>query len=155
MQTFLPYFDFWRSAHVLDSKRLGKQRVEALQILKAMYDENNSWHNHVAVRMWRGYDDCLKFYTNWIIREWRRRGYSNTMEYFEIPDDFNVPKWLFDERLTLSHRCNLMRKNPEYYSQFRWKCIDINAPYWWPVPLFDKKKQEFMIKYWGEYNNLQ
>ena len=32
MQTFLPYADFQRSAQVLDYKRLGKQRVEALQI---------------------------------------------------------------------------------------------------------------------------
>ena len=34
MQTFLPYPDFARSAAVLDRQRLGKQRVEVLQILK-------------------------------------------------------------------------------------------------------------------------
>ena len=32
MQTFLPYPDFWVSAKMLDDKRLGKQRVEAMQI---------------------------------------------------------------------------------------------------------------------------
>lgn len=36
MQTFLPYPDFSASARVLDDKRLGKQRVECLQILNAM-----------------------------------------------------------------------------------------------------------------------
>lgn len=36
MQTFLPYPDFSASARVLDDKRLGKQRVECLQILKAL-----------------------------------------------------------------------------------------------------------------------
>lgn len=36
MQTFLPYADFAECARVLDDKRLGKQRVECLQILKAL-----------------------------------------------------------------------------------------------------------------------
>ncbi|MBN2093777.1 MAG: cytoplasmic protein [Candidatus Zambryskibacteria bacterium] len=34
MQTFLPYSSFSRSAKTLDNRRLGKQRVEAYQILK-------------------------------------------------------------------------------------------------------------------------
>ncbi len=36
MQTFLPYPDFKESFRALDSKRLGKQRVEAFQILNAI-----------------------------------------------------------------------------------------------------------------------
>lgn len=36
MQTFLPYPNIIQSAQCLDNKRLGKQRVEALQILKAI-----------------------------------------------------------------------------------------------------------------------
>ena len=36
MQTFLPYADFERSAKSLDYKRLGKQRVEAMQLIKAI-----------------------------------------------------------------------------------------------------------------------
>lgn len=36
MQTFLPYKDFAECARVLDDKRLGKQRVECLQILNAL-----------------------------------------------------------------------------------------------------------------------
>ena len=35
MQTFLPYPDFARSARCLDNRRLGKQRVESYQILRA------------------------------------------------------------------------------------------------------------------------
>jgi len=34
MQTFLPYPDFAASSAVLDDRRLGKQRVEALQIVR-------------------------------------------------------------------------------------------------------------------------
>ena len=38
MQTFLPYDNFEESASVLDWKRLGKQRVEAMQIVNAGYN---------------------------------------------------------------------------------------------------------------------
>ena len=40
MQTFLPYADFKRSAESLDNKRLGKQRVEAMQIYNGYHDKN-------------------------------------------------------------------------------------------------------------------
>ena len=36
MQTFLPYEDFTKTAQCLDYKRLGKQRVEAYQILRIL-----------------------------------------------------------------------------------------------------------------------
>ena len=36
MQTFLPYTDFRKSLESLDNKRLGKQRVEAYQIISAI-----------------------------------------------------------------------------------------------------------------------
>ena len=62
MQTFLPYSDFERSAKTLDYKRLGKQRVEAYQILQALSDPNYGWQNHPAVKMWRGYEEALVAY---------------------------------------------------------------------------------------------
>ena len=34
MQTFLPYSSFTESAKILDWRRLGKQRVEGMQIIK-------------------------------------------------------------------------------------------------------------------------
>ena len=36
VQTFLPYADFERSARTLDRKRLGKQRVETIQVVRAL-----------------------------------------------------------------------------------------------------------------------
>ncbi|WP_344942481.1 pyrimidine dimer DNA glycosylase/endonuclease V [Terrabacter ginsenosidimutans] len=36
MQTFVPYADFARTAAVLDTRRLGKQRVEVIQIVRAL-----------------------------------------------------------------------------------------------------------------------
>jgi len=36
MQTFLPYPDFEASLRALDYRRLGKQRLEALQLIRAI-----------------------------------------------------------------------------------------------------------------------
>lgn len=78
MQTFLPYSDFKQSAQCLDNKRLGKQRVEALQILKAITDPSYGWQNHPAVKMWRGYEHALSKYALEICDEWIKRGFKDT-----------------------------------------------------------------------------
>src|SRR5687768_5243480 len=57
VQTFLPYPDFERSARALDPRRLGKQRVEVLQICNALHRETGGWINHPVTRMWRGFED--------------------------------------------------------------------------------------------------
>lgn len=54
MQTFLPVANFCESAKYLDKARLGKQRVEAMQILSTLSGASRGWINHPAVRMWRG-----------------------------------------------------------------------------------------------------
>jgi hypothetical protein len=122
MQTFLPYADFKRSAEVLDYKRLGKQRVEALQIHNIVSGKRTTggWVNHPAVKMWRGYPDALALYHNTMIDEWVSRGYNNTMS--KIPA-YNVenPTWLGDERVHSSHRSNLLRKDAEFYGTKGWQ----------------------------------
>jgi len=75
MQTFLPYPDFAASLRVLDYRRLGKQRVEAFQLLRAISGKGSGWSNHPAAIMWRGYDNALKEYHNLAIDEWVQRGY--------------------------------------------------------------------------------
>jgi len=83
MQTFLPYPDFTKSAQCLDSKRLGKQRVEAWQIYEILRGKKSRWMNHPAVRMWRGFERALLWYGLTICREWRNRGYNDSM-YFRF-----------------------------------------------------------------------
>jgi len=57
MQTFMPYgSQYDQTAKCLDVKRLGKQRVETYQILKALLGESKGWRNHPATRMWEGYE---------------------------------------------------------------------------------------------------
>ena len=74
MQTFLPFESFRESAKVLDDRRLGKQRVEALQIIKAITGQKRldgkpykGWLNHPCSVMWRPYVNALKHYHNIMI----------------------------------------------------------------------------------------
>lgn len=135
MQTFLPYPDFFKSARVLDVRRLCKQRLEARQLIKIIeFDLKSPWKNHPACKMWKKNLLSLKLYYNCILAEWIKRGYKNSM-----PFDFSVidagilkhPDWLGDERVHSSHRANLLRKKPEYYSQFGWT-EQPQEGYYWP-----------------------
>jgi len=78
MQTFLPYPNLYESVKCLDDKRLGKQRVEAMQMYNCLV-EGSRWENHPAVVMWRGYEHILATYHNICIEEWVRRKKVNTM----------------------------------------------------------------------------
>lgn len=135
MQTFLPYASFEETARILDYRRLGKQRVEGLQILNIITTPEyvGRWMNHPAVKMWRGYDMALKLYVNTMIEEWKRRGYRNTMLYYDIrPDELVYPCWFGDPAFHDSHKSNLLRKYPDYYRQFGWD-VPEDLPYVWPV----------------------
>lgn len=138
MQTFLPYADFVASARVLDRQRLGKQRVEAWQIMLALHGQSKGWVNHPATRMWRGYEEALALYGDAMCFEWIRRGYRDSLlERFHpfITNNAPVfPAWFGNDELHLSHRSNLIRKMPDYYADI-WPDVPNDLPYVWPVPL--------------------
>jgi hypothetical protein len=135
MQTFLPYDDFRRSLRCLDDKRLGKQRVEAWQILVALANPDYGWQHHPAVRMWRGFDLALSCYYNIAVFEWKQRGFHNSMSYvndsFSYYPDVPLPSWLGRRSFHYAHRSNLVRKYPKHYRQFFPKVAD-SLPYVWP-----------------------
>lgn len=137
MQTFVPFgSDFARTAEVLDRQRLGKQRVEAWQIIKALTLPNYGWQNHPAVKMWRGHTEALAQYGIVMCREWIGRGYNDTLlERFypyapSMQSDW--PEWLDRPDIALSHRSNLVRKMPAHYGMF-WPDVPNDLPYIWPV----------------------
>src|SRR3712207_5094321 len=78
MQTFLPVADFEDGARMLDSARLGKQRVETLQILRSLELPDYGWTTHPVVRMWRGRTPALVAYGLAMVRVWRERGFADT-----------------------------------------------------------------------------
>ena len=134
MQTFLPYSDIRKSLKILDKKRLGKQRVEAFQILNIILNRTTTkgWRNHPAVKMWKKNPNGLKLYLNACIDEWVSRGYKNNMKKEIIRGKITFPKWFGNENFHASHRSNLLRKDKDYYSQFKWK-EDSDLPYVWPI----------------------
>ena len=54
MHTFLPCPGFADSARMLDARRLGKQRVETIQVLRALTVAGYGWRHHPAAAMWAG-----------------------------------------------------------------------------------------------------
>ena len=137
MQTFLPYPQFQRVASCLDYKRLGKQRVEAMQIHNVVSGKRTTggWVHHPAVEMWQGYPDALALYHDVMLDEWVRRGYANTMTHLLQATwhfiSYEMPPWLGDERLHSSHRSNLLRKDWEFYHWYGWTEPQ-DMPYFWP-----------------------
>lgn len=143
MQTFLPFKSYKKSAAVLDDRRLGKQRVETLQIMLALVD-NKGWVNHPATKMWKGYEFSLLYYQNAVCKEWHIvRGFEDscfrkTAEIFWegmpwMATEVCIPPWWLGEKdFHLSHRSNLVRKDPTRYSKIFPKVPD-NLPYVWPV----------------------
>ncbi len=146
MQTFLPYPCFRRSAAVLDDRRLGKQRVEVLQVLRALHLDGYGWANHPAVRMWRGHSRALVAYGLAVVEEWCGRGHSDTtrpniVEFtcprvpLAEPDlpRAELPPWLGSPALHRSHRAALVRKDPGFYGAV-FPDASPTLPYVWPEP---------------------
>ena len=150
MQTFLPYADFAASARVLDDKRLGKQRVETLQILRALTYPTYGWKHHPAVKMWRGHEEGLASYGLAFVGEWLARGHADTcaatmaadLELAGLPTEprtqaelmgtAELPPWLGNEAFHVSHRAALLRKDPGFYGVV-FAGVDPELPYVWPV----------------------
>jgi hypothetical protein len=143
VQTFLPYSDFRESVGCLDNKRLGKQRVEAYQILNVLSGLSKGWKNHPAVRQWEGYEVLLVNYLTCCIDEWIARGCKNTIDptKFIFDKPLAIPWWLGYPEYHASHRSNLLRKNPLHYGQFGWKESD-DLLYVWPTKVTPIKRGE-------------
>ena len=127
MQTFLPYADFEKSLQVLDYRRLGKQRLEALTLINIIIGKTKDgrkpkgWLNHPITIMWKPFLDALKLYYNLSIQEWVSRGYNNTMVLINSDEkSVEFPDWLGYEAFHASHRANLLRKDFEFYTKYGW-----------------------------------
>lgn len=145
MNTFLPYADFALSARCLDNKRLGKQRIEAYQILQVLLFQKKGWRHHPAVLMWKGYETSLRFYGLAMCAEWTSRGFkdSMTLRFTKLRAACirkcgpvaMTPHWL-NARFCLAHRSNLIRKDRNHYGKL-WPGVRDDLPYIWPVRKID------------------
>jgi Pyrimidine dimer DNA glycosylase len=149
MQTFLPYPDFGSSARALDPKRLGKQRVEAIQVLRGLTRATYGWRHHPAVKMWAGYEEALVRYGLDVCAVWCATGRADTCAATlaadlaaacgtttirtqgELATAGDLPPWLGEEELHRSHRSALLRKDRAFY-HLLFSDVPDDLPYVWP-----------------------
>ncbi|KUI17724.1 cytoplasmic protein [Mycobacterium lehmannii] len=150
MQTFLPCPGFDDTASVLDTKRLGKQRVETIQVVRALTVPGYGWRHHPAAAMWAGYEEALVRYGLDICAAWCRLGHADTCATTMVSDltrttgiatprtqdDLaaagEVPPWLGDPAFHRSHQSVLVRKDPLHYRQF-FPDVPDDLDYVWPA----------------------
>lgn len=158
MQIFLPYPDMRKSLQTLDTKRLGKQRVETFQILSAILkrpklngEPYKGWLNHPCTIMWKNYVPALKLYLNYSITEWVARGFKNNMNLEnQFDEQIIIPPFIGNPLFHSSHRANLLKKNFEYYKKFGWN-ENPSDPYVWLdsqgkwYQQFPQKKERFYL----------
>lgn len=151
MQTFLPFPDFRRSAEALDERRLGKQRVEALQVIRALTRPAYGWKHHPATKMWTGHVEALAAYGLVVTEVWTGRGHADTCAATIIADlaeaglppprtqaelaaAGELPSWLGEEAFHRSHRSALVRKDPDRYRPL-FPDVPDDLEYVWPVAI--------------------
>ena len=149
MQTFLPCPRFDESARVLDLKRLGKQRVEAIQVVRALTRPGYGWRHHPAAAMWAGYEEALVRYGLDVCAAWCALGHADTCATtmvtdlseatgLGVPRDQDelaavgeLPPWLGDPAFHRSHQSVLVRKDPAHYRRF-FPNVPDDLSYVWP-----------------------
>ena len=139
MQVFLPYPSFQQSVACLDKKRLGNQIWRECKTLL-----NDGWKHHPVAKMWADYKPALGLYSLTGLFELERRG-DISAEAFIIRYHFFskftdnaliiLPDFIGNPDFHLSHRLNLLWKDPEWYSMhFDEPVPTSKPPYLWPSP---------------------
>ena len=124
MQVFHPFQSPTRSAQILDRKRVFKQCVETIQILKANLGQTKGWVNHPVTKMWKGCEPYLfHVYLRAFLQECVYRDFDmfflfgrviDLQPYIPKPKTIQTPDFITEDYLT--HQKNiLIEKNPHYY----------------------------------------
>ncbi len=147
MQVFLPYPSFQQSVACLDKKRLGNQIWRECKTLL-----NDGWKHHPVAKMWADYHHALAGYMWHGITELMKRGDISTETQLALDDyliakfpykpggklfsrHWKLPPFIGNPDFHLSHRLNLLWKDPEWYSTYFEEPVPTSKPpYLWPSP---------------------
>ncbi len=110
---------------------MDRQRVEAFKIMELLGGRRYRPFKHPMVIMWDGYYKALLVYYNICLTVWEERGFKNTgLKKINTFGTYGCPTWIYNRNLNLSHRSNLIRRNPEFYKRL-WPEVPDNIPYLW------------------------
>ncbi len=127
---FRPYTDWERSAACLDDLRLGKQRVEAKQILYVFLrklgivrDGKRGWLTHPIVLLYfnngKPYIDDVVGFFQACVKEWKKRGKQNFICLDDIQQFIRqiekTPGTPITRLHEIEYRRILLIKNPNHY----------------------------------------
>lgn len=130
MNTFLPVADFTACAYLLDLKRLRRQISECKWILDALAGRENSSISsrgmHAVFKLWTAENTRLPYI--WHLRQYQlqmskvyrqltKRTHADSLACAWVDTEHLRPSFdlQWSEKLHLSHRANLVRKDPSYY----------------------------------------
>lgn len=91
------------------------------------------WYHHPATKIWRNHNGALIEYGIAVCKEWRRRGYNDSLlQWFEErrEQDVGWPTLIGCEAFHVSHMSNLIRKNPTWYGPL-FPGVPNDLPYVW------------------------
>lgn len=134
MQTLIVENDFYLSASRLDTKRLGANIYESIQILASLLDctdklvnPKRNVKNCPQAKLWAGYEQHLLFYISAHLYEWLLvRHYKadiskKNLKILRCKIDYSYTEkpctWITPE-LIQTHRSVLIQKKPDYYKKF-------------------------------------
>lgn len=143
----LAYDSFPESADILTVVLLGQQIESAADIITILHElEDNPprseyWHDHPAVKAWKGYEVSLAFYGLVMaeIRE-KKNPPSDTrhlIEFFQTHLDYassgvmDRPFWFGRHMLHTSHQAELMRQDPDQYWPMFGDKVSFDQPLQW------------------------
>jgi hypothetical protein len=132
----------------LDPRRLGKQRVETIQVIRGLTVSGYGWRHHPAVKMWRGHEEALGRYGLTCAAVWVEGGRADTTaetiaadlaaagitairSQAELAAADALPGWLGDPGFHRAHQSALVRKDPDFHGP-RFPGVPDDLPYVWP-----------------------
>ena len=115
VNTFFISPDPKETAKILNRQHLNAQCRESRLIINVL-KEKTKRINSPMVKMWIGHRHSLKRYHNIMQKEWAKRGYNSSFDYYEIEDEKLIwPWWVECKAVHASHKWSLMRKFPDHY----------------------------------------
>lgn len=116
MQVFLPYKDTFKTAIVLDNRRLNKQIIEINQILNAIYGHSNGWKNHPVTKMYSNNTLFLEYFIE-VLKNIKDKKNDIAKEYSKLANN-NLPVFITQEYCD-NFKKRLYTKDSIFYAFFQ------------------------------------